>query len=236
MLPKLEIATFETTLPILKKTIKYRPYTVREEKILLIAAQSDDNIDMVNAITQVVQNCLVDDIDVQTLHIFDIEYMLMKLRAISSSDVIELHYLDHEDNQKYKVTASIDEILKYSVENIKIIDPKIQLTSALGIVMKPLTINLFMNGNLEDLDDPDKAYSVIKNMVEYIYDENETYNINDSSEEEFTEFMDSLTREPSQKISEYFTNIPKLHYTFKYTNSKGTERESFVEGLANFFQ
>ena len=237
MLPKIPSAVFEHTLPVTKQLIHYRPYTVREEKILLIAAASDNPRDMVNAVKQVISNCIIDeDVDVSKLHIFDLEVLLLLLRIVSTSNEVELKYQDTEDNKVYDFSVNLEDVIAESTKNITIVDSNIRLKDDIGIIMKPLTIDIMFSGDLDKLNDPNEMYSVLQNLIDKIYDEENVYIAADASAEEFVAFIDSFDKESRNKLSAYFTDMPKLHHTLKYTNSKGTSREIRLEGVTDFFQ
>lgn len=237
MLPKLKTAVFEHTLCVSNRKIHYKPYTVREEKILLMASASDNPNDMVNAVKQVIGNCIVDeDILVDDLHIFDLEVLLLLLRIVSTSNEIQLRYRDSEDEKFYDFVVNLEEVIANSTKDVKIPDLKIQLNDEVGIVMKPLTIDIILSGDIEKLNDPDETYNVLKNLIDKIYDEENVYIVADADDDEFATFIDSFDKNASSKLSSYFMDLPRLSHELQYTNSKGTERRIRLEGITDFFQ
>lgn len=237
MLPKLPIATFEYTLPISKKKIHYKPYTVREEKILLIAAASDNPRDMVNAVKQVINNCIVEeDVDVVEFPLFDLEVLLLLLRIVSTSNEVELKFHDKEDDKIYDFTISLEDVISKSIAAAKPVEKVIELKDGIGVIMKELTIDVIMSGELDNLNDPEKMYDVLQGLIDSIYDKEELHKAEDASREEFTDFLDSFDKDASSKLSSYFIDLPKLSHTLTYKNTKGTEREIRLEGINDFFQ
>lgn len=236
MLPRLPAITFEYTLPVSKKKIKYKPYTVREEKILLVAAQSGEEADLANAVKEVLNNCILnEDVDVAELHLFDVEVLLTLLRIVSTSNEVEIAFEDQEDKKIYKFSLDLQEILDKNVAEAEIPEKNILLKDPVGVVMNEITLDLVMSGDLEKLNDPSEVYTLLKNLIKYVYEDEEVYNVTDVSLEEFAEFLDSFDREASDKLSSYFINMPKMKWEIKYKNSKGTEREIRFEGIADFF-
>ena len=238
-LPKISSPLFKTHLPIIDKDIQYRPYTVKEEKILLLGQQGGELADMIQAIKQVVGNCIVEDIDVGTLPMFDLQMMIVLLRIASTGDDVTLSYHDFEDDQNYRFVINMNDLVKESVENLKIPKRDIQIDDDWGITMKHITIDMFMNKELDDLEDPVKMYDVLGNTIEKVYNlknHDEVYFLSDSTQEEIVEFVDTFENAVSQKIGEYLRDLPNITKTIEYTNKKGTERKIEISGLTDFFR
>lgn len=236
MLPKIETITFDLTLPVAKTKIKYRPYTIKEEKILLLAMKSDDPDDMVKAVKQVVNNCVMTSgFDVDQLHTFDLEYLLVNLRIVSVSNELDLSFKD-DDGRIYKVVVDLPAALADIVKNADIPDKIIPLSDKIGVEMRDITIDMLMSGELEGINDPLMIYKVLPKVIAHVYDENQIYKFDDATEEEVEEFFDSFDKKATKALSTYFENIPRLHYLISYTNAEGIVRNIELNGLADFFQ
>lgn len=231
-LPKISHPIFELTLPSNKQTIRYRPFLVKEEKILLTAQSSGEPKDIVLAIRQVINNCiLTEGIDVEQLTTFDLEYLFIKIRAKSVNNVISLTYKDLDDDKRYPVDVDLDQI-----EVIE--DPthtnKIDIGSGMGIVMKYPKADLASSLKVVD-GELEIFFEVLKNCIESIYDETTVYNVAEYSAEELEEFIQSLDVAAFQKIQNFFATMPKLYYEVKYTNSLGKEKVIPLTNLNDFF-
>lgn len=231
-LPKISHPIFELTLPSTKQAIKYRPFLVKEEKILLTAQASDEPQDMINSIKQVINNCiLTEDIDVDQLTTFDLEYLFIKIRSKSVNNIISLAYKDLEDDKRYEVEVDIDSIeIKEDPNHTN----KIEINSTSGIIMKYPSASLAANINAAE-GEMDIFFEVLKGCIETIYDGDAVYKASESSPEELEEFVQSLDVNTFKKIQDFFTTMPKLYYEVKYTNSLGNEKVIPLTTLNDFF-
>ena len=231
-LPKLSYPIFELTLPSTKQTIRYRPFLVKEEKILLTAQASGEPKDILLALRQVINNCvLTEGIDIEQLTTFDLEYLFIKIRAKSVNNVIKLAYKDLDDEKRYEVEVDLDSI---EVQETPGHTNKIDLGNGLGVVMKYPRADL--SSSLKNLDgELDIFFEVLKGCMETIYDENTTYNVAEYESEELDEFVQSLDVGAFQKIQEFFATMPKIYYEVKYTNSLGKEKVIPLTNLNDFF-
>jgi len=237
MLPKIDTATFNTFLPIAKQKIMYRPYTIKEEKILLIALKSEDTEDMVRAVKQVVNNCvLTKTFDIEVLHTFDLEFLLVHLRIVSVSNELELSFKDEEDERMYGIKLDLPTILEEMVNAIDIPDSVVMLNDTVGVEMKDITIDMLLNNDLDGINDPLRIYKVLPQLMKHVFDKDKIYKFDDAAEEEIEEFFDSFDKTATKRLSAYFEKVPRLSYTVNYTNSKGTVRTIELNGLSDFFQ
>lgn len=231
-LPKIEHPTFDLTLPASKQIIKLRPFLVKEEKILLMAIQSDENTEMVSAIKQVINNCIMEgNVDVETLPTIDIEYMFIKLRARSVNNIIKLTYRDLEDDKKYNVEVNLDEVeVRHNPEHTT----KLIINKKLTIEMRYPRVSI--TNELASINtSTDFFFNVLKSCIDKInYDKN-SYLVSESTVEELDEFLNSLDVGAFEKLQKFFTTMPKLHYEVKYTNSLGNERVIILSSLTDFF-
>jgi hypothetical protein len=242
MLPKLDVPIYELTLPSNKKTIRFRPFLVKEEKLFLMAAESNDVKSVVDAIKQVIKNCVFDDVDVEEMPIYDIEFLFLNLRARSVSEVVNLKYkcfnkVDDGNGGTKQCNGSIE--FDVNLLEIKPTVPeehnnKIQINDKLGIVMKYPSFEL-LNSMTDELDNK-KVMDVVLNCVDYIYDDESVYYAKDTSQAELTEFLDNLPTKAFQDLQKFLETMPKIRKDLHFKCPKcGYEEEINVEGVQSFF-
>jgi hypothetical protein len=243
-LPKIDVPIYEITLPLLQKKVKIRPFRVKEEKILLMAMESEDDAAVLLAIKQIVNNCCVDDLDVDSLPVLDLEYMFLQLRARSIGEIIDLQYRCNNDVVNEGETKKCGNIIKLNFNALEIQpefdaehNKKIQLTQKLGVVMKYPDFKLVNKiSNLSNLPDTDVIAKTISGCIDYIFDSDSVYYAKDATEDELVDFVDSLTREQFAKIQEFFDTVPKMKKNLAFKCSKcGYEEELVLEGIQSFF-
>lgn len=231
-LPKINSPTFELKLPSSGQTIKFRPFLVKEEKILLVAQQSGELKDILNAVVQIANNCIYDDIDVEKLPLFDIEYIFINLRSKSVSNISEVMINDPDDGKQYKVEIDLDKVVIERPE--KEISNKIDLGDGIGVVMRYPSIT-YMNSIGTAINDADTAINIIMACIEKVYDTDNVYEASEYSKEELNDFILSLSSKQFQNIQEFFNNQPKVTQKVKYKRKDGEEKELVLEGLNDFF-
>ena len=231
-LPKISHPIFELTLPSTKQTIRYRPFLVKEEKILLTAQASGEPKDIVLAIRQVINNCvLTEGIDVEDLTTFDLEYLFIKIRAKSVNNVISLTYRDLDDDKRYPVEVDLDKIeIKEDPAHTNVVE----IANGLGLTMKYPKADLASSLKVVD-GELDIFFEVLKKCIDTIYDPESVYKAADYSDEELDEFIQSLDVDAFQKIQTFFATMPKLYYEVTYTNSLGQEKVIPLTNLNDFF-
>ena len=244
MLPKIDVPIYEITLPLLQKKVKIRPFRVKEEKILLMAMESEDDAAVLLAIKQIVNNCCVDDMDVDSLPVLDLEYMFLQLRARSIGEIIDLQYRCNNDVDNEGETKKCNNIIKLSFNALEV-EPQteeehkkeIQLTPKLGVVMKYPDFKLVNKiSNSSNLSETDVVAKTISGCIDYIFDSDSIYYAKDASEAELIDFVDSLTREQFEKIQVFFDTVPKMKKNLTFKCSKcGYEEELVLEGIQSFF-
>lgn len=228
-LPKIKHPTYNFTIPSLKKSVKVRPFTVQEEKILLMAKSSSKSEDVLSAVKQIIQNCIIEPIDVDKLATFDIEYLFVKLRSKSIGEVIDLVYTDNENNEDIKFQVNLDEVeVKFNTEHTN----KIIINDELGIIMKYPTLKDVKNVEIES-EDESSVLDVLINCIEKIFDKDTVYG--DFTREELVEFIDNLPMESMNEIKKFFDTMPVLEHTIIVKNRKGEEKEVVLRGLNSFF-
>lgn len=232
MLPTIQHPVFTLDLPISKTKIRYRPMLVREEKMLLIAKESRDQQTIIENVKAIINNCVQESIDFDTLPLVEVEYIFLHLRAKSVGDSIELRIVDEHNNSiKHDVNFSVDEIEI-------IIDPQnnrhIKLDDSIGIMMKYPTLNSQKNIQINTTSDFD-FYSTVMNGIDSVYDMESVYKFSESSDTEKLAFIDSLSVAHLEKIRDFFATLPKLSKEIKYINSKGDEAVLVLESFYDFF-
>ena len=233
-LPQLDVPIFELTLPLSQKTIKYRPFLVKEEKVMLIAQETGDRNSLINALIQIVNNCVIDDINVEDLPMVELEYLFLQLRAKSVDNVQKINLRDREDDKVYELEVNLDDVKIVGLETK--IDKKIDLTDEIGVVMRlPNVKRMVALETLSD-DEVQNGIEIFKACIEKIYDKDNVYEMSDHSKQELDEFVESMSSQHFQKIQDFFSSLPKLSYELKYTNSNKKEVTYKLEGLADFFQ
>jgi hypothetical protein len=242
MLPKIDVPIYETKLISNGQTIRYRPFLVKEQKLFLMAAESDDVNDTINAIKQVIQNCVLDDIDVENMATFDIEHLFIQLRARSVGEVVQLNYncnnkIKDEESEKIcggKVQFDLNVLEIQPTKNSEHSN-KIAINDKMGIVMKYPT---FKTVNKLDVNsnDMEQILEVIIGCIDYIYDDEKLYYAKDSSKQELIEFIENLTQTELEKIQKFFDTLPKFKKDLHFKCGKcGYEEDILVEGIQNFF-
>lgn len=241
-LPKIDVPIFELKLPSTGKKIRFRPFTVKEEKLFLMATQDNDSKSAFNTVVQVLNNCILDDVNVEMLSMFDIEFLFLNLRARSIGEVVELSYKCNNDIKKDSgETHKCNNVVEMQINLLEIqpsIDEKhsnkIQLTDKLGIVMK--YPNMQFLGNETSGDEFDMIIDLIVDCIDYIYDEDNIYYAKDSSREELLEFLDSLQSKELEKVKVFFDTLPKIKKDLEFKCNKcGYNENITLEGIQSFF-
>ena len=236
-LPKVNTPTYELVLPSTGKKVIYRPFLVREEKILIMALETEDIKQITQAVVDILTECiLTKGIKFENLSTFDIEYLFLNIRAKSVGETVEVNLICPDDN-KTSVTVSID------IDSIKVKKNRkhkniIKLDDNLSLKLKYPSLDQFIGSNFESKDDQSisSTLKVITSCIDVIYTEEESWVGSDSTQKELEEFIDQLNTKQFQLIEEFFNTMPKLSHPVKVKNPV-TEVESTVvlEGLAAFF-
>lgn len=233
-LPKPTRPEYSTTIPSSGKKIKYQPFSVKEEKVLILAAESEDSDEITNAITNVLKSCITSpqDFKVDELALFDIEYLFLKTRSKSAGEKIKVRVTDPED-ETYTVDheINIDRIkVEFNEEHTELI----QITNDLSVKMKYPDISFFSEG--VDVTNLAGTTKTIGRCIGQIISGDEVYNRADVTEDEMEEWMEGLTTDQFQKLAKFFETMPKLRHSFTLKNKKtGNDFTIKLEGLADFF-
>ena len=237
-LPKINTPTFELVLPSNNKKVKYRPFLVREEKILVMALESEDMNQITNSIIEILNDCiLTKGIDVSKLATFDIEYLFLNIRAKSVGESVEVNVTCPDDNKTtVELYIDLDEIKVKKNRKHKNV---IKLDDTLSMKLKYPSMQQFVDNNFEvsgTNDSVDKSLSMITNCIDMIYNEEESWDATESSKDELVEFIEQLNTKQFKEVEKFFETMPKLSHKIKVKNPKTeVESEVVLEGLASFF-
>lgn len=235
-LPKPPVPTYELELPSTGKTIKYRPFLVKEEKILLMAMESEDEKEIKDAVFNIVKECIITrGIKVEELATFDIEYLFLNIRGKSVGEEIKMKITCSDDNE-----TQVDYVLNVNdvqVQKEKAHSNKIMLDDNTGLVMKYPGIDQFIRTQImmKDLS-AEEVFDIIIDSVHQIISGEEVFETKTSSKKEVEDWIGGLTSKQFEKVKDFFVTMPKLSHTFKVTNpNTDVESEYTIEGLVNFF-
>ena len=242
MLPKLDVPIYELTLISTGKKIRFRPFLVKEQKLLLMVSQDEDNKETINIVKQILKNCIIDEINVDDLPTFDLEFLFLNLRARSVNEVVELKYRCNnfikdekgEDNQCGSVEKFEVKLLDIKPIKGENHNNKIQLSEKMGVVMKYPTFE--MVAKLDGKSEEEILMELLVECIDYVYDEDTIYKTKDLPKEEVIEFVDSMQQKDLEKIQEFFETAPKIKHVINFGCKKCEYKEEItVEGLQNFF-
>ena len=236
-LPKIATPTYELELPSSGQNIKYRPFLVKEEKLLVIALESEDNKQITNAIKAVIKACiLTKGIKVEILPTFDIEYLFLNIRGKSVGEEIEVNVFCPDDGEtQVPVTINLDDIHVQKTEDHT---NKIKIDDSVMMEMKYPSLDQFIKNNF-DFDDKnamDQSFALIASCIDKIYNEEEVWATADCTKKEVNDFLEQMNSSQFKEIEAFFETMPKLSHTIKIKNPKTkVESDVVLEGLASFF-
>ena len=236
-LPTIATPTYELELPSSEKKIKYRPFLVKEEKLLVLALESEDTKEISNAIKAVLKSCIqTRGVKVETLPTFDIEFLFLHIRGKSVGEELEVSLIAPDDGvTAVPVKINIDDIKVHREEGH---DKKIKLDDNLLMEMKYPSLDQFIKNNFDFDDDAsiDKSFEVIASCIDKIYNEEEVWSTSDCTKKELMDFLDQMNTMQFKLIEKFFETMPKLSHTVKLKNPETkVESEVVIEGLASFF-
>lgn len=234
-LPIVGIPTYELNLPSTGKAIKYRPFVVKEEKVLLLALESEDEKEIKNAVKDLIKNCVQTKIKVDDLPSFDLEYIFLRIRAASVSEEITMKVTCRDDNTtEVEVSINLNEVEIFKPEGHT---NKIMLDDVTGLVMKYPGMDRFIDSEFLNKDiKTDEVFNFIADSVDQIFNEEEVWDSSTTSKKEMISFIEGLTTKQFESIQNFYETMPRLLHKFTVINPK-TEMESeyTIEGLQNFF-
>ena len=236
-LPKISTPTYELELQSSGQTVKYRPFLVKEEKVLVIALESEDNKQITNAIKAVLKSCIqTRGVKVEHLPTFDIEYLFLNIRGKSVGEELEVNIICPDDKEtQVKTLINLDDIQIEKDENHT---KQIKLDANLMMEMKYPSLEQFIKNNFDfnEKNQMDQSFELIATCIDKIYSEEEVWATADCTKKEVNDFLESMNSSQFKEIEVFFETMPKLSHTIKVTNPKTkVESDVVLEGLASFF-
>ena len=236
-LPTIATPTYELELPSTGKTVKYRPFLVKEEKLLVLALESEDNKQISTAIQAVLKSCIKSrGVKVEQLPTFDIEYLFLHIRGKSVGEEIEVNLICPDDNKtSVPVTINIDDI---AVQKSKDHNKQIKLDKNLMMELKYPSLEQFVKNNFdfEEGSQVDQSFEVIAGCIDKIYTEEEVWSTSDCTKKEVTNFLEQMSSKQFKQVEQFFTTMPKLSHEVEITNPNTKVKSTVVlEGLSSFF-
>ena len=236
-LPKIATPTYELELPSTGETVQYRPFLVKEEKLLVIALESDNTKQITTAIKSVIKNCvLTKGIKVESLPTFDIEYLFLNIRGKSVGEDIDLNLICPDDNEtEVPVSINLDDIQVTKNDDHTTM---IKLDDSITMQMKYPSLDQFIKNNFElnEKNAMDQSFDLIASCVDKVLTEDEVWTAADCTKKEMTEFLEQMNSSQFKDIEKFFETMPKLSHTVKVTNPKTkVESDVVLEGVASFF-
>jgi hypothetical protein len=229
-LPKLSQPIFQLTLPSDSKVVHYRPFTVREEKLLLMAQESGERKDIINVYKQLINNCSIDQVDVDNMAAIDLEYFFICLRAKSVSNISKVQVKDSDDGEMYEVEINLDKIQFEKKDNVS---NNIKLTETVGVILKYPTFKTL--SKIEEGSEVDSTLAILRGCVHQIYEGEEVFDTANYSKQELDDFILSFNKNQVEDIQKYFEAMPKLVYNGKYVTKDRVVKDIKIEGLESFF-
>ena len=235
-LPKLTTPTYELEIPSTDEKIKYRPFLVKEEKILMMAMESKASADITQAVKDIVKECTFDKVNIDNMPMFDVEYIFLQIRSKSVGEISKLKLLCPDDEKTYvDIELNLDDVKVQVGEDHT---NKIELDKGMGMIMRYPTIDSFSETGIKDIN-PGNMLDVISTCILQIYEKNgeKTYDPKDQTKKELTEFIEQLNTKQFREVQKFFETMPKLKHEITIKNPK-TKKESKVTltGLNDFFE
>ena len=230
-LPKIEHPIFKIKIPSSKREVRFRPFLVKEEKILLIAKTSEQENDILLAIKQVVNNCALDDLNIDKLALFDVEYLFLRIRAQSVNNIVSVTYRDNEDSTDYDFDIDLNNVNVVFPLNL---EKTIKLTETSGIVMKYPEASLYEDKDFMNSGE-EAFYQLVLRCIEKFYDADNVYDTKNYTMAEVSDYVDNLDVKTFDKVRDFILNQPKLNYVIEYKNKLGNKRQIELTSLTDFF-
>lgn len=241
-LPKLDVPTYEVNLISTGKPVRFRPFLVKEQKLFLMASESEDPNEVIKTIRQVLKNCILDEVDIDSLPTFDLEYLFMNLRARSVEEVVDLRYrcnnMVHDENGEEKRCGGEFEFSLNLLEIQPTKNPRhtnrINITENLGVCFRYPTFEMVQK--YENLSENEVMLNVLVDCIDYIYDKENLYYAKDSTREELQDFIENLQQKDVEKFEVFFETIPEIKKNVDFKCGKcGYEETITLKGIQNFF-
>ena len=234
-LPTVDLPTHELEIPSNKKKIKFRPFLVKEEKVLLLALESDNDANIREAVLNLLKGCVISRIKLENLATFDLEYIFLNIRAVSVGEVVDIQ-VTCQDDEKTQVKYQLN------LTDVQVSFPeghtnKIMLNDDLGVIMKYPSFNRFVESQFAQKDvNEDTVIEIIAESIDQIFQGEEVYDESTTTPKEFVQFVESLTTQQLEKLQGFFETSPRLEHKFKIKNpNTDVESDYTLSGLQSFF-
>ena len=228
-LPKLEVPKYELTVPSTGETVEYRPFLVKEERVLMMAQESNDSTQIISALKTIIESCTFGKIKPNLLTTYDAEYIFLRLRAKSVGENVEFMLKCEEDGHPMKIEINLMDV---EVTEAKEVSSKIMLTDEVGLTLKPITLGKSKNLIKDETD----VSSILSAVIDTIFDNDGVYNADETSQKELDEFINSLSHEQVAQIQNYIESLPVLEHIITWQCPKcGHKNEVTLRGLQDFF-
>ena len=234
-LPTMDLPTYDLEVPSTKKKIKFRPFLVKEEKVLLMALESENDENIRNAVQTLLKGCITTRIKFENLATFDLEYIFLNIRAVSVGEVVEIN-VTCRDDEETQVRYNLN-LTDVKVDIPKGHTNKIMLTKDTGVIMKYPSFNRFVDSQFANKEVTEETViDIIAESIDQIFQGEEVFDESTTTPKEFKEFVESLTNNQMEKLQSFFQTSPKLEHSFKVKNpNTDVESEYTISGLAAFF-
>ena len=234
-LPTMDLPTYELEVPSTRKKIKYRPFLVKEEKVLLMAMETEDEKSIRDATLNLLKSCIQSRIKIEDLSTFDLEYIFLNIRAVSVGEIVQLMITCDDDGEtQVKYNLNLTDVSVIFPEGH---DNKIMLNDTTGVIMKYPSFDRFVEGNISEKEiTPDQITEIIAESIDQIFQGEDVYDSSTTSKKEFIKFVEELTNAQLEKLQKFFETSPRLEHSFKVTNpNTGVESDYTLRGLQSFF-
>jgi|TARA_X000001382_G_scaffold126178_1_gene112480 hypothetical protein len=235
-LPTIATPTYSLILPSTKEEVNYRPFLVKEEKLLVLALESEDQNQISTAIKTVIQSCIKSQIDIEVLPTFDIEFLFLNIRGKSVGEEVEVNIIAPDDGKtSIPITINLDDI---KVKEFDGHDKFIKLDDNLMMEMKYPSLSQFISNNFDfnQKNTTEQTFDLVAGCIDKVYNEEETWDASDFSKEEMNEFLDQMNSQQFKKVEKFFETMPKLSHEITVKNPKTKKSNKVVlEGLSSFF-
>ena len=234
-LPEVVLPTYELEIPSNGKTIKYRPFVVKEEKLLLLALETNDEKQIEDAVRNLLKGCIQSRVKLEDLAIFDLEYIFLNIRAVSVGEVVEMN-ITCEDDGVTQVRYNLN-LTDVKVSKPEGHDSKIMISDKMGVIMKYPSFEEFVKVSIVGQSPTaDSVVEIMANCIDQIFDGEDVYDSSTTSKKEFIEFIEKLTNKQFEEVQKFFNDAPVLEHTIKVKNpNTGVINEVTISGLSNFF-
>ena len=234
-LPTMNLPTYELEVPSSGKKIKFRPFLVKEEKVLLLALESDNEQNIRDAVQNLLKSCISSRIKIEKLSTFDLEYIFLNIRSVSVGEIVEINVTCQDDNEtQVKYNLNLTDVKVNFPENHS---AKIMLTDDTGVIMKYPSFDRFVDTQFTNKTiDENTVIKIIAESIDQIFQKEEVFDESTTSPKEFVEFVENLTNAQMENVQKFFQTSPRLEHSFKVKNPKtGVESDYTLSGLQAFF-